>query len=426
MADTDDARSSDSEDDVLDGTFVDNDDDDDDDDDDDELRPRRYQRGKSSRPLNHGKDKANKEDGGPEKMTREEQLEREKAEYERGAKEAVEEAGARVKHMLIESGMSDEAATHVVGSLFGEDAPAMASSQLVKENESKPLKAMLSLAAMTSGSAARSAEAPPRKNELKVGDRLEAKWRNGELWYEGVIAKVHKRGGAVQGFDVHYDDGGKEQKVDIANVRCIGAEDDGGGDGAGSPDPAAAGEISGSSALLACVGAATLDTRHAVLRLTEQMDTLRKMIQASSACVPARSSDLIGEVALDPNFDAASVKAHFDAQVKADFKRHPPPILCSRTSGPALVDEALKKGWITEENKKSLSIAASKGVCAARSVALHSNVAQQFTVWRRNVYRDFVKKAKESAGAFFGYNCVTPDKKSLAVKRCVDVFGVKK
>ena len=49
----------------------------------------------------------------------------------------------------------------------------------------------------------------------KKGDKIEARFEGGSMWYAGRICKCHKKGT----YDIQYDDGDREQKVDPIFIR---------------------------------------------------------------------------------------------------------------------------------------------------------------------------------------------------------------
>jgi hypothetical protein len=51
--------------------------------------------------------------------------------------------------------------------------------------------------------------------DLKVGAAVEALYQKGNTWYAGKISQVHGDGS----FGIDYDDGKKEERVDLKLVR---------------------------------------------------------------------------------------------------------------------------------------------------------------------------------------------------------------
>ncbi|OQR88598.1 hypothetical protein ACHHYP_06727, partial [Achlya hypogyna] len=66
----------------------------------------------------------------------------------------------------------------------------------------------------------------PKKNTaLKVGTKVEARYKGKSKYYPGKIAKAHSDGS----YDIDYDDGEKEKRIEMDLIRVLGGENDGSG-----------------------------------------------------------------------------------------------------------------------------------------------------------------------------------------------------
>lgn len=68
--------------------------------------------------------------------------------------------------------------------------------------------------AMTGSSSSHAQQAA----SFKVGDRVQARFRGGEIFYAGVVGVVHAEDGT---YEVHYDDGDVEEHVAPDLIRAV-------------------------------------------------------------------------------------------------------------------------------------------------------------------------------------------------------------